>query len=219
MVLYSNTAMRIDPMIYSGKLSQLRKGEIVTIAEQSLEKTWVSLSNDYWYLVFNNRNFKGWVFGPNLKILQTANQSEIKKISAEFIEDEYEKIKKDLTGKWWSINKFGDFTDHCIELFPDTKYKSYIKGRAHSYEGEYKFDTIKDEIVFLKGSTFQGNLRINRRGQEYTLTKDMEDYELKFQKINSDASDDFDEKLKRPNQKSTNIEKNKENPAKQNDKK
>ena len=47
----SHTAMRIDPMIFSGIIRKLERGATVEIIKKSEEKTWVGKDNDFWYKV------------------------------------------------------------------------------------------------------------------------------------------------------------------------
>ena len=84
-------------------------------------------------------------------------------------------MKQYLTGKWWSTNEFGDFTDHCIELYESGTYKSYLKGNENSpIIGTYKLDFNKNEIIFSRGTSFKSNLDLARRGSDYMLKKDRE---------------------------------------------
>ena len=187
-ILASNTALRIDPLIFSGKIMHLNKGESVMILDTSKKKRWINKTNDYWYKIKTKTGFTGWTFGKNIKILSSKDKDSVNEIISDFMEDETEKLRKDLSGKWWSINNFGDFTNHCLEIYEDNKYKSYWKGQTKPIEGEFNFDFNKNEIVFLKGTSFKGNLTIVKRGMEYILKKEMDEHELRFKKIAIEVS-------------------------------
>ena len=108
--------------------------------------------------------------------------------------------KQYLVGKWWSTNEFGDFTDHCIELYDSDKYKSYLKGNEdRPIVGTYKLDFNKNEIAFSSGSSFQSNLDLAKRGNDYIIKKRMKDFELRFTKISIETSPEPE--LKDPGQK------------------
>ena len=179
-----STAMRIDPMIFSGIITQLAKGESVEVQEKSKEKNYVGKSSDYWYKVRTKDGISGWVFGQNITIHASSSKAAMNKIVSEFMASESAQIKKYLAGKWWSTNEFGDFTDHCLEIYEDNKYRSYMKeqeGRA--IVGTYKLDFNKNEIIFSNGTSFKSNLDLVKRGGDYVIKKTRADFELRFTKI------------------------------------
>lgn len=190
-----NSALRIDPLVFASKILQLNKGESVEVIERSKEKTWVAKSSHYWYRVRTRAGYSGWVYGENLQILTSRDRDYLKKVANEFLADEAARIKKELQGKWWSINEFEDFTSQCLELHDDGSYRSYFKGQEKGIEGQFKVDMNANQVIFDKGTTFKGNLDIVKRGQEYILRRDMEDHELRFKRISIDVKD----KSKDPN--------------------
>ncbi len=183
-VLIPNTSLRIEPLVFSTRIAQMKKGDSVQIIDKSKTKRAIGKYINYWYKVKSKEGFVGWIYGNNLKIISSRNKSSMKRYIKKFWEKESEKLKKALTGKWWSINKFNDFTNHCLELYLDGKYRSYWKGYEHgAIKGTYSFDFEKNEIKFDKNTTFKNTVHFIRMGQEYILRKELKDKEMKFKKI------------------------------------
>lgn len=179
-----STAMRIDPMIFSGIITQLPKGESVEVLEKSREKNYVGKSSDYWYKIKSKSGISGWVFGQNIALHTSSSKDAMNKIVSDFMESESAQIKKYLAGKWWSTNEFGDFTDHCLEIYDNNKYRSYMKEQeSQAIVGMYKLDFNKNEIVFSNGTSFKSNLDLVKRGSDYVIKKAKVDFELRFTKI------------------------------------
>jgi len=110
-------------------------------------------------------------------------------VVSDFMQIENARVKQYLMGKWWSTNEFGDFTEHCLELYESGTYKSYLKGNENSpIIGTYKLDFNKNEIIFSRGTSFKSNLDLARRGNDYTLKKDRKDFQLHFTKISIETS-------------------------------
>lgn len=128
LVLSHNTSVRISPFIFSARITQLEKGESVIIKDKSSAKTWIGKNNDYWYQVSLKNGMSGWIFGKNLRILKSGKDEDVKEYISKFWEKESEELKKELKGKWWSINRFGDFTYHGLEIYEEGTYSSYRKG-------------------------------------------------------------------------------------------
>ncbi len=212
-VLANGSSVRIDPFIFSSRVAELPKGTAVILLERSFEKQGVGSSVDYWYKVRVQNGITGWVYGKNIKIVHTKNTETVKNLIAEFKEEEEEEIKKNLMGKWWSINLFGEFTDHCLEFNEDGKYKSYQKGNDKIIESEYTINFNKNEIVFLQGTSFGKNLDLVIRGNSYTLKKNVNDGEIRFKKIVENRSEIKEEdapdtkKGKKGDQKKPNVNK------------
>jgi hypothetical protein len=183
-IITPNTALRIDPLIFTSRIAQLKKGEVGEIISKSSEMKTVGKAKDYWYKIKLANGISGWVFGSNLNILKDSNKDQITSYLSEFWEKETSVLGEAMHGKWWSINKFNDFTNHCLEIYKDGKYKSYLKGSSRKIEGEYSFDFNNNQIIFLKGTTFDGDLNYFQRGDEYTLIRESEINEIKFKKIN-----------------------------------
>ena len=189
----SGAQMRIDPMVFAGIVGELNQGDAVIIIERSKEKTWVGKIQDYWYHVKTKDGLTGWVFGQNLKIKKSASAGSIESMVSEFKKVEEARIRSNIAGKWWSINEFGDFTDHCLELYDNGKYRSYMKeAEGRQIIGTYRIDLSKNAIVFSKGTSFKTNCDIARRGNDYILKKRMPDYDLRFTKISIETSPEPD---------------------------
>ncbi len=181
-VLNDNAALRIDPLIYASRVTLLKKGEKVEILDQSKEKSWIGKSCDYWYKVNLKKGLSGWIFGGNLKIFTGSQSSTIDNYLSNLREDEEKALKENLAGKWWSVDKHGDFTNHCVEIYTDGKYKSFARG-GKEIEGEYTINFSDNEIVFLKNTSIGQNLKFVQRGNLYHLEADDGNREWRFRKI------------------------------------
>lgn len=191
-IITPNTAMRIDPLIFSSRVALLKKGEVAEILDRSSEEKNIGTSRSYWYKVRLSNGITGWIYGVNITILDDANKGNVESYLSQFWEKETEELSTALHGKWWSVNRFNDFTNHCLELYKDGKYKSYIKGATKKLEGEYNFDFNKSQIIFLGETSFTGNLNYVKRGEIYTLFNDSEKDEIKFKMINTNPESDDD---------------------------
>ncbi|MCL1864471.1 MAG: SH3 domain-containing protein [Spirochaetes bacterium] len=183
-IITPNTALRIDPLIFTSRIAQLKKGEVGEVIGKSSEMKTVGKAQDYWYKIKLANGISGWVFGSNMNILKDSDKGHVASYLSEFWEKETSVLGEALHGKWWSINKFNDFTNHCLEIYKDGKYKSYFKGSQRKIEGEYNFDFNNSRIIFLKGTSFEGDLNYFQRGDEYTLIRESETNEIRFKKIN-----------------------------------
>jgi len=182
-ILKDNTALRVDPFIFSSKIDMLNKGEMVEISEKSEVKSWIGSTNDYWYMVKLKNGVTGWIYGQNLKMMESKQLTSDNYLT-EFWENEAETMRKEISGKWWSQNEAGDFTDHCIEFTDKGSYRSYSKKNLSSVtEGEYNFDFNKNEIVFLNGTSFNGNVVFVKRGGSYFFRAKIDSAMSSFKKI------------------------------------
>jgi hypothetical protein len=184
----TGTSLRVDPYIFSAKILELNKGTDVTILKRSSEKTWVGRSSDYWYKVKLPQGITGWAYGANIKIVTSGSRSEVLDLARDITENEAEEIRKNITGKWWSVSEKGDFTNHMIEFFPDGTYRSSEKGSSATFEGAYTLDFNKSEILFLSDTSFRDNLDFALRGNRYSLSRNLKGREMKFQKIAETSS-------------------------------
>jgi len=183
-ILSHNTSMRIAPFIFSSKITQLNKGDTVSITGKSKEKSWIGKTADYWYRVKMTSGITGWIFGRNIRIITAKNKDKLQDFVTEFWEKESEEITKSISGKWWSVNRFNDFTNHGLNIYNDGKYESYTKGKEdNAIEGEFNFDFTKNEIVFLGGTSFKTNLKFKKRGRSYMLYETVKNKELRFKRI------------------------------------
>jgi len=194
-IISGNSAIRIDPILFSSRIALLKKGEAVDVLEQSKLKSWIGDTNDYWYKIRRANGVSGWTYGQNIKIIRSGSDS-LEQYISKFMKDDTKELTKALTGKWWSVNSFGDFTNHCLEIYEDNKYKSYTKGSSSFIEGEYTFDINKNQVIFLKGATFGNSLDMLKRGQMYFLQKEQEDQLLQFKRIASEIKEEQEEQEK-----------------------
>ena len=181
-VINDNTSVRIDPHIFSSRVTSVNKGTIVTIIDISKEKQWVGGQMDYWYKVSLPNTIKGWIFGSSLALQINASDAAIERYVESLWKKEADTVRKEISGKWWSINKSGDFTEHALELYPDGSYKSYKKG-AKGIEGSYSLNFRTSEVVFLDGTSFGKNLYFIKRGNSYQLAESLQDANIEFKKI------------------------------------
>ncbi len=183
-VITAGTALRIDPIIFSSRVEQLKKGEVIEILDRSAEEKTIGNQKSYWYKAKLASGITGWVFGSNINLLQDSNTDNMESYLSQFWEKETEELSTALVGKWWSVNRFGDYTNHCLEIYKDGKYKSYVKGATRKSEGSYNFDFNKSQIVFLGEKSFEGELTYVKRGDIYTLYRETSNDEIRFKKIN-----------------------------------
>jgi len=191
-IITPNTAMRIDPLIFSSRVALLKKGEVAEVLERSSEEKNIGNSRSFWYKVRLTNGVTGWIYGVNLTILDDSNRSNVESYLSQFWEKETDELSNALHGKWWSVNRFNDFTNHCLEIYKDGKYKSYIKGSSKKLEGEYNFDFNNSQIIFLGETSFTGNLSYVKRGDIYTLFNESEKDEIKFKMINTNPESEDD---------------------------
>ena len=186
-ILNNNSAVRIDPYIFSARVDKLEKGAVVDILACSKKKSWIAQKEDFWYRIKTSEGMTGWIFGQNLKIL--SGQKLITKRKGQKIisslEKKIEERRKDLAGKWWSINNKGEFTQHCLEISPQGKYRSYLKDKQEEecFKGNYNFNFNNSQIIFLAGASFGNELSFSARGQVYILYKDSKKKPLRFKRI------------------------------------
>ncbi len=202
-IITPNTALRIDPLIFTSRIVQLKKGEVGEVIEKSSEKKPVAGTVDFWYKIRLSNGIEGWVYGSNINILKDSNRDNVESYLSQFWEKETAELSTALHGRWWSVNKFNDFTNHVIEIYKDGKYKSYIKGSTKKFEGDYNFDFNNSKIIFLNGTTFEGDLNYTRRGDEFTLSREDEKDEIKFKKINVNPESETEEPALQKNDEGT----------------
>jgi uncharacterized protein YgiM (DUF1202 family) len=192
-IITPNTALRVDPLIFTSRIAQLKKGEVGEVLEKSSEKKPVAGTVDFWYKIRLSNGISGWVYGSNINILKDSNRDNVESYLSQFWEKETEELSAAIHGRWWSVNRFNDFTSHVIEIYKDGKYKSYIKGNPKKFEGDYNFDFNNSKIIFLNGTTFEGDLNYTRRGDDFTLSREDEKDEIKFKKINVNPESETEE--------------------------
>lgn len=181
-VIRENAVMRIDPIVYSARIALLKRAEIVEVLDKSKEQVIVSGARGYWYKVKAPNGITGWVWGKNIRFFTNESKSHIDSYVSSFWEKESERVMKMISGRWWSVDKRGDFTNHALEIFHDGKYKSYLKG-GQPITGDYNINFKDNEIVFTGGTTFKMNLNIVQRGTMMYLEKETDKDSIKFQKV------------------------------------
>jgi len=181
-VVSDNTALRIDPMIYSARIVLMRKGTRLAILDRSKEKSWVGKYHDYWHRVRLENGLEGWAYGSTIRVFKQSQSGSIDSYVSNLREHEAETLRKNLSGKWWSVNRSGDFTNLCVEIYENGQYKSYARG-GKAIEGEYNFNFNDESIVFLNGTSFGQNLKYINRGNMYHLETQGGKYEIRFKKI------------------------------------
>lgn len=181
-VVSDNTALRIDPMIYSARITLMKKGTRLAVLDQSKEKSWVGKDHSFWYKVRLENGLTGWAYGSTIRIFKGSQSGSIDSYVSNLREHEEETLRKDLSGKWWSVNKNGDFTNLCVEIYENGKYKSYARG-GKEIEGEYSFNFNDEMIVFLNGTSFGQNLKYISRGNMYHLETREGKFDIRFKKI------------------------------------
>jgi hypothetical protein len=181
----ANSALRIDPLISTTRITQMKKGEITEMLERSAVTQTIAGQSDYWYRIRLSNGITGWVFGKNISVLNDASSDNVQSYLSSFWEKETSELGEALHGKWWSVNRFGDYTSHCLEIYKDGRYASYVKGAQKKIEGNYNFDFNKSQVIFLAGTSFEGELFYVRRGEVFSLYRDTVNDEIRFKKINN----------------------------------
>jgi len=184
-IITANSALRIDPLVSTSRIAQLKKGEIAEVIDRSAVEQKIADQTNYWYKVRLENGITGWIFGGNINILSDASSDNVQSYLSSFWEKETEELGDALHGKWWSVNRFGDYTNHCLEIYKDGRYASYLKGAQKKIEGNYNFDFNKSQIIFLAGTSFEGELNYVRRGDIFSLYRDTANDEIRFKKINN----------------------------------
>jgi hypothetical protein len=156
-------------------------GEKAGILDQSKEKTWIGNTSDYWYKIRISGGLTGWTFGTNLKIFSDVESDDINSFLKKLWKSERGKLLEKLMGRWWSVDRYDNFTNQCVEIYNDGKYKSYCANCA-PIEGDYEIRYKTYEIVFSKGTSFGDRVKYIMRGDVYILKKTGQD-ELKFKRI------------------------------------
>lgn len=186
-IMEQDSSVRLDPLIYSARISVLATGEQVEVLEKSKEKAPVAGKLNYWYKVRLRDGIVGWIYGANLKVFAEGSDSSVDSFAKELRAEESGKVMKDLKGKWWSITDTQAFTDNIIALKDDGSYASMKKGKeSEAVEGEYKVDTLNSKITFSKGSTVGETIDYIVRGEIYMLEGSIDGKRVSLKKISSD---------------------------------
>ncbi len=188
--------VRISPLLFSARVTELERGEMVSIIERSAEKSWVGSKADYWYHIKMKNKTTGWIYGSSLKLVDSSSGN-ADTLLKELAEKDAETLKKELHGKWWSVNSQDTFTNQVLELFENSKYKSYYRDHEkNAIDGLYSIDSTNSMISFDKGTTFNTQMKYVKRGRTYCLFSVNEKNETEFKKISNEL--DITEKAGEP---------------------
>ena len=194
--------LRIAPFVFSSKIYDLVKGNTVRIIGKSTEKVVLGKNNDYWYRVIIDNGMIGWLYGANLSIVSGEQDKKVNLMLEEMKEQEIEKLYSELLGKWWSINKAGNYTNRVLEIHPDKKYRAYFSDREErAKEGEYSINYEDSELVLSEGSPYNAKITYLRKGLSYELTGHISNSSFGFVLISKtidpkDDPKDFEEENK-----------------------
>lgn len=192
-ILAQNTSVRLQPFIYSAKVAQLRRNTKVKIVEQSKEKSKIAGKRNYWYKIEVKKGLYGWTYGTNIRIFSEDDTSSIESLEHKMRENDIKNMLKKLKGKWWSINRWGEFTNHSIAFWDDFKYRSIRKGRDKDKKGTFKIDLKLSKIELSDGSFLGKEFKFFERGSEIGILYKGKKYTTKFKKISTDPEDKFNE--------------------------
>lgn len=187
-ILIDRTVLRLDPLLYSAIVGYINKGEKVRIFGHSNQKTFIGNMENYWYRVDVNSGHSGWIFGGNIKIFPSDDAGKVDDFISEFMEEEIEKMSEELAGRWWSVDKYGTFTNYSLDIYSSGKYRS-LKTNSAAIEGEYNLNFKNYEIIFLNGSYFGNKINYLSRGSTFILQKTGGNEEFRFKRISTQIKD------------------------------
>ncbi len=169
-IIRDKSTLRLDPILYSSIVSHIRHGEEVKVLTRSREKSWIGNTSDYWYRILHKGKIVGWTYGANIKVFSGEDKDDIDDFLTGFWKREKWKMRKKLAGRWWSIDKYDNFTNQCLELYKEGTYKSYCVN-CTPIEGDYKINFNDYEIIFLKGTYIGDRVNYKLRGDSFILKK------------------------------------------------
>ncbi len=171
MILENATALRISPFVFSGCITRMDKSTVTVILERSAEKSQIGKSRDYWYHVRLTDGITGWVYGGNIRIFDAEDSGKLTEMLSRLQKDGDDETVRDISGKWWTISSSGDFTNICLELYPDGKFRAYKKGgEEKAVEGQFSADSSRNELLFSPDSgCFGEKLKFQRRGDGFSM--------------------------------------------------
>jgi hypothetical protein len=195
-VISDDANLRVDPLIYSTRIALLNKGDRVEIIEQTKDKSSAGKTTDYWYKVKMGKGITGWLFGGNIKTFKLTQAESIDSYVSAIYKDEEKKLRKVLSGKWWSVDVRDDYTNHALELYEDGKYKSYLRGQKE-IEGEYSFNFVENQLLFSEGVSFNAkSIGYVKKGTIYRLQTKIDGWNFRMKKIVDDIEAEKAEKEK-----------------------
>lgn len=191
-IINKNSSVRIQPFIYSAKIGQLNRNSKVKIIARSNEKSRIGKSKKYWFKIELKEGIYGWTFGSNVKIFSKNDSSSIKKLEKELLESDKRKIIAALKGKWWSINRRGEFTNHSLSFWKNKNYLS-SKKNGNKIEGSFEIDANDSKIILSNSSTVGKKINFFERGREIGIQYSSEKYTIAFKKISSNPEETINE--------------------------
>ena len=183
LVTEKSSALRIEPFIYSARISDLAKGEKIEILDLSKKKSAIGKSVDYWYKIKTQNGITGWIFGANIKIFSAGSSFSVNNFEEQLKEDEFEKLSTELIGKWWSVNTQEEFTSYWIALFKNGEYEAKHKDSNHLFEGKYKIDAATSTISFDEGTPLGNEFKFTERGLNYFIEYADDKNNYRFKRI------------------------------------
>jgi len=198
-IVVADSAVRVDPFIYSSRVAVLPMGENVEVTDRSREQSRVAGTQDFWYKVRLRDGISGWIYGQNIKVFKEGSDRSIESYAKELRAGEDEKARKELGGKWWSVTGEDNFTDHILSIRENGTYASLRRGSEKPLEGDYIIDSAQGTITFSAGTSFGNTETFIVRGDFYVIETVTDGRTIKFKKISSDP--DFKNELAVPEQK------------------
>ena len=185
------TSLRLQPFIFSARIGELTKGSTFEVLQRSKKKAWIAGKRNYWYKIKLKNLIEGWTYGNNITIFSDSSSDAVNDKITKFWEKEKGILNKLLIGRWWSFNRFNDFTRYGLDIRPDNKYISYYKGRQEkAKEGTYEIDMANSILKFKGYTTFKGDLHFKKFGKNYYLIAKEEKNPTRFKRILEDFKKD-----------------------------
>lgn len=194
LVTEKSSALRIEPFIYSARISDLSKGEKLEILDLSKKKSAVAKSVDYWYKVKTENGTTGWIFGANIKVFSAGSSFSVNNFEEQLKDEEFEKLSAELIGKWWSVNTQEEFTSYWFALFKTGEYEAKHKDSDKLFKGKYKIDAATSTITFDGGTPLGNEFKFTERGLNYFIeyADDKNNYRFKRISLNPKSEQDVE---------------------------
>ena len=183
LVTEKSSALRIEPFIYSARISDLAKGEKLEILDLSKKKSAIGKSFDYWYKIKTQNGITGWIFGANIKIFSAGSSFSVNNFEEQLKDDEFEKLSTELIGKWWSVNTQEEFTSYWFALFKNGEYEAKHKDSDKLFKGKYKIDVATSTISFDAGTPLGNEFKFTERGLNYFIEYADDKNNYRFKRI------------------------------------
>jgi hypothetical protein len=197
-IVVADSAVRVDPFYYSSRIAVLPMGENVEVIDRSREESKVAGTQDFWYKIRLRDGISGWIYGQNIKVFKEGSDRSIESYAKKLRANEDEKVRKELSGKWWSVTGEDNFTDHILSIRDNGTYASLRRGSLKPLEGDYTIDSAQGIITFSAGASFGNTANFIVRGEFYIIETVTDGRTIKFKKLSSDP--DFKDELAVPEQ-------------------